>query len=127
MRKSVLALGAAVLIGGPTALAFFSGGFFDRPRLIAGTGAWALVVVAGVLAPRPLPSSTPGRLALAGLFLLTAWTALSLMWAPLGGRAQDDLQRLLLYLGFFTASLALLRGPAVRRGLEPALVLGSLG
>jgi hypothetical protein len=57
---------------------------------------------------------------------LTAWTALSLIWAPLGGRAQDDLQRLLLFLGFFTAALALLRGAGVRRWLEPGVVLGAL-
>jgi hypothetical protein len=126
MRKSALAIGAGVLVSGPTALAFFAGGFFDRPRLIAGIVAWALVIVAAVLAPRPLPSSVPGRLALAGLFLLTAWTALSLTWAPLGGRAQDDLQRVLLYLAFFIASLALLRGPLVRRWLEPAVALGAL-
>jgi O-antigen ligase/polysaccharide polymerase Wzy-like membrane protein len=126
MRKTMLALGAAVLIGGPTALAFFSGGFFDRPRLIAGIAAWALVVVAAVLSPQPLPSGAAGRLALAGLVLLTAWMAVSLIWAPLGGRAQDDLQRLLLYLGFFIAALALLRGVGVRRWLEPAVVLGAL-
>jgi hypothetical protein len=126
MRKAALASGAVVAVAGPTALAFFSGGFFDRPRLLAGIAAWALVVVAAVCAPRPLPSTTPGRLALGGLFLLTAWTALSLIWAPLGGRAQDDLQRLLLYLGFFTAALALLRGAGVRRWLEPGVVLGAL-
>jgi hypothetical protein len=126
MRKSVLASAAWVLIAGPTALAFFSGGFFDRPRLIAGIAAWALVVVAAVLAPRLIPTSPTARVALAGLFLLTAWTALSLIWAPLGGRAQDDIQRLLLYLGFFTASLALLRGPVVRRWLEPAIVMGAM-
>jgi hypothetical protein len=127
MRKWVLAIAAAALIAGPTALAFFSGGFFDRPRLIAGIVAWGLVLVAAVLAPRPLPASGAGRAALAGLFLLTAWTALSLIWAPLGGRAQDDLQRLLLYLAYFTAALALLRGPVVRRWLEPAVALGALG
>jgi hypothetical protein len=126
MRRSVLALGAVTLIGGAITIAFFSGGFFDRPRLVAGIVAWALVVVAAVFAPHPLPTSTAGRLALAGLFGLTAWTALSLIWAPLGGRAQDDLQRLLLYLAFFTAALALLRGSVVRRWLEPAVVLGSL-
>jgi hypothetical protein len=126
MPKWLLAIGAAALIGGPTALAFFSGGFFDRPRLIGGIVAWGLVLVAAVLAPRPVPTSAAGRAALAGIFLVTAWTALSLIWAPLGGRAQDDLQRLLLYLAFFTASLALLRGPVVRRWLEPALMLGAL-
>jgi O-Antigen ligase len=126
MRKWVLAIGAAALVGGPTTLAFLSGGFFDRPRLIAGIVAWALVAVAAVLAPRPIPTSPAGRVALAGLFMLTAWTALSIIWAPLGGRAQDDLQRLLLYLGFFTASLALLRGAVVQRWLEPAVVLGAV-
>jgi O-Antigen ligase len=126
MRRAALAIAAAALVAGPTALAFFSGGFFDRPRLIAGIAAWVLVVVAAVLSPQPVPRSTAGRLALAGLFVLTAWTALSLIWAPLGGRAQDDLQRLLLYLGFFTAALALLRGPVTRRWLEPVVAGGAL-
>jgi hypothetical protein len=126
MRKLVLAIAAVAVIALPTALAFFSGGFFDRPRLIAGIGAWVLVFVVAVAAPQPLPRSTAGRIALAGLVLLTAWTALSLIWAPLGGRAQDDLQRLLLYLAYFAAGLALLRGPLVRRWLEPAMAGGAL-
>src|SRR5919108_3381863 len=126
MRKSVLALGVAVLIGGPTALAFFSGGFFDRPRLVAGIVAAALVIVTAALASRALPAAKPGRVALVGLSLLTAWTALSLVWTPLGGRAQDDLQRLLLYLGFFVAGMALLREVRVRRWLEPAVAGGAL-
>jgi O-Antigen ligase len=126
MRRSLLAVGAVALVGGPAALAFFSGGYFDRPRIIAGIAAWGLVVIAALVAPRPLPSSTPGRVALAGLFLLCAWTALSITWAPVAGRAQDDLQRLLLYLGVFIAALAMLRGAGARRWLEPALVLGAL-
>jgi O-antigen ligase len=124
MRRSVLAVGAAVVIFGPTALAFFSGGFFGPARLIAAMAACALVIVAVVLAPQPLPSSTAGRLALGGLALLTAWTAFSIAWAPLAGRAQDDLERLVLYLAFFFAATVLLRGAQVRRWLEPALVLG---
>ncbi len=125
MRRWVLAAGATALIGLPTVLAFFSGGFFDEPRIIAALAAWALVVLVALFAPRPLPVSTPGRLALLGLVLLCAWTALSLTWAPIGGRAQDDLQRLLLYLGAFTAAIALLRETGVRRALEPALALGT--
>ena len=125
MRRSVLAVGAAVVIFGPTALAFFSGGYFGPARLIAAIAAWVLVVVIALLAPRPLPSSTPGRAALAGLALLTIWTALSILWTPLGGRGQADLQRLLLYLGFFFAATVLLRGAVARRWLEPALVLGA--
>src|SRR6188472_3085907 len=110
MRRLVLGCAAVALVAGPTAIAFFSGGFFDRPRLIAGLVAWALVVVAALASPSPLPRSTPARLALAGLLLLTVMTALSVLWAPIGGRAQDDLQRLLLYLAFFYAGLVLLRG-----------------
>ncbi|MEA2419187.1 MAG: hypothetical protein QOE60_1393 [Thermoleophilaceae bacterium] len=125
MRRSVLAVGAAVVIFGPTALAFFSGGYFGPARLIAAIATWALVLVVLLLTPDPLPSSTAGRVALAGLALLTAWTAASLAWAPLAARAQDDLERLVLYLGFFFAATVLLRGPVVRRWLEPALVLGA--
>jgi hypothetical protein len=125
MRRSVLAVGAAVVIFGPTALAFFSGGYFPEPRLIAAVAAWVLVVVLALVAPRPLPSSTAGRIALAGLALLTVWTAASLTWTEVPGRTQADLQRLCLYLGFFFAATVLLRGAAVRRWLEPALVLGT--
>ncbi len=125
MRSWVLAAGATALIVLPTALAFFSGAFFDEPRIIGALVAWALVVLVAVASATPLPLSTAGRLALLGLALLSAWTAVSLTWAPVGGRAQDDLQRLLLYLGAFTAALALLREPPVRRALEPALALGA--
>ena len=122
----MLAAGVTAVVALPTVLAFFSGGFFDKPRLAGALVAWALVVVVALAAPWPLPSSRPGRLALLGLFLLCAWTAVSFAWAPLGARAQDDLQRLLMYLAFLVAAIALLRGPHVRRLLEPAVVLGAL-
>ncbi len=125
MRRWVLAAGAMALLALPTVLAFFSGGFFDKPRLAGALVAWALVCLVAVAAPQPLPTSLPGRLALFGLFLLCAWTALSFAWAPLGGRAEDDLQRLLLYLAFMSAAVALVRGPIMRRLLEPAVVLGA--
>ena len=64
-------------------------------------------------------------MALLGLALLFGWVTLSFIWAPLGNRAQDDSQRLLLYLGFMIAGAALLRPPWVRRWLEPAIVLGA--
>jgi hypothetical protein len=126
MRNWVFAAGTLALLTVATVLAFFSGGFFDEPRIVGAGVAWALVVFAAVLAPRPLPRSRHGRLALLGLFLLCAWVALSVAWAPIAGRTVDDLQRLLLYLGFMIAGAALLRGPLVRRWLEPALVLGAL-
>jgi hypothetical protein len=125
MRKWLLAIGAAALVSGSTALAFFSGGFFDRPRVVAALAAWVGVILVAVAAPKPLPESTAGRVALGGLFLLCVWTGLSIAWAPIGGRAQDDLQRLLLYLGFFITAVPLLRGEGARRWLEPGLVLGA--
>ena len=126
MRRWVLAACATALVALPTLLAFFSGGFFDKPRLAAALVAWLLVVLVAVAAPRPLPASLPGRLALLGLFLLCVWTAVSFAWAPIGARAQDDLQRLLLYLAFMIAAVALVRGPVMRRLLEPGVVLGAL-
>jgi len=126
MRRRVLAAGAVVLLLLPAVLAFLSGGFFDKPRLGAAVTAWALVGVVAILSPRPLPSTRSGQLALLGLLLLTAWVIASFAWAPIGARAQDDAQRLLLYLGFLIAGAGLAREPVVRRWLEPAIVLGAV-
>ena len=86
MHSAVSAALAAALIAGPTVLAFFSGGYFDRPRMIAGILAWSAVLAAVVLAPRVLPRGTGGRIAVAGLAALCIWTALSLLWTPIGER-----------------------------------------
>jgi O-Antigen ligase len=126
MSGPVRAIAAAIAVGGPTILAFFSGGFFDRPRLIATIVAWALVAVVALTAEEPLPRSAAGRCALAGLLLLLAWTALSFEWAPLGERVQHDAERLLLYLGYFLAAMALLRETWLHRALEPLLAVGVL-
>jgi hypothetical protein len=116
---------AVVLLAAPTVLAFFSGGFFDQPRLVAGAGAWILVALAALVGERPLPATRLPRLAVAALALLTAWTGLSLLWAPLSAAATDDLQRDLLYLGALLAATALLRA-AISRAVEPALAGGAL-
>jgi hypothetical protein len=126
IRTAVPVAGAVMLIGGPTVLAFHSGGYFDRPRLIAGLVAWSVALVVAVVAPRPLPSSAAGRIALAGLGALCAWTALSLLWAPVASAAVDDLQRLLLYLGYALGATALFAQTWVARWLEPALAAGAL-
>jgi hypothetical protein len=126
MRRALPGLATAVLIGGSTTIAFFAGGFFDRPRLVATAAAWVLVVLVALFAPRPLPTSAPGWMALGGLSLLCAWTALSVGWAPVAGRAEDDLQRLLLYAAAFISALAALRDARVRSWVEPALVLAVL-
>src|SRR5436190_9187896 len=131
MRPAVLACSRVALLAGPTALAFFSGGYFETtrpavPRLIAGIVAWLLVAVAALTVPRPLPGSRAGRLAVAGLAGLAAWSAISLAWAPLAGPAFRDVQRLVLYLGALIAAAALLRDRRAARAVEPALAAGTL-
>jgi hypothetical protein len=126
VRRAITLLAAVVLLAGPTALAIFQGGYFDPARLIAAMVAWILFAVAALVSPQPLPRSTGGRLALAGLVLLTAWTGASIAWAPLSAPATDALQRLLLYVAALGAAAALMREPLARRALEPALALGTL-
>jgi hypothetical protein len=121
MRRIDLGLAAPVLLG-PAALAFAKGGYFDVPRLVAGVVACVVVIVVAVRDPRPLPRDA--FLAVGGLAALTAWTGLSITWAPIAGPASDDFQRLLLYLFAFVAAVAVLRPPAVRRLVEPVLLAG---
>ena len=119
------AIAAAVALGAPLVLSFFSGGFFDEPRLWAAGATWAVLglLVLTERAP-PLPSSSAGRLAAGGLAALAVLTGLSLLWAPLAGPAHDDLQRLLLYLGAFAVGTVALRRPEGRLA-EPVLGLGA--
>src|SRR5256885_846973 len=67
MRTAALTGGRVAVLAGATVLAFFSGGFFDVPRLVAGVVAWLLVAAAALLALPLFPRSTPGRVAVAGL------------------------------------------------------------
>ena len=115
----------AVLLGGPTVLAFFSGGYFDRPRLWAAVVAWLLVLAAALVIPRPWPRTWPAWMASRGLAGLTGWTALSIGWAPMRDVAQADAQRLLLYLGVLIGGAAVLRRRAAVRWLEPGLAAGA--
>ena len=116
----------ALLLAAPTVLAFFSGGYFAAPRLIAAAAIWGLVLAAAWIVPQAWLRERSGQLALLGLLLLTLLVGLSILWAPLRGTAQADLQRLLLYLGAFLAAVALLRGRAGLRLVEPALGAGAL-
>jgi hypothetical protein len=108
MRARLPVLFALPLLLGPGLLACLNGAYFDGPRLWAAIAAWALLAVAALTLPRPLPASGPGQAALGGLAALTAWTAISLTWAPDGGAAVDDVQRLLLYLPYLTLAIAVL-------------------
>ena len=123
--NAVRILGAAVLLAGPVTIAFFSGGYFDEPREIAGIAVWALVVVGAVASPRPFPRRWPGRLAIVALLALTGWIALSIDWTPLAGAAQDDAQRVALYVGALIAAAALLGPRPAARWVEPALAAGA--
>ena len=126
MRRAALTAATAVALVGPTALAFAAGGYNDRPRLIAGIVVWSVLAVAVLAGARPLPRRRPGRMALAGLALLAAWTGLSLAWAPLAGPAFHDAQRVVVYLGALAAAAALLYPRAAARAAEPVLAAGTV-
>jgi len=124
MRRAALAPATGLLLAGPTALAFYSGGFFTEPRLIAALAAWLLVLALAIAGPSPLPRSAPGWMAVGGLTLLVAWSALSISWAPLRGPATEDVERLLLYLAALLVAIAVTRSLPITRAVEPALAAG---
>jgi hypothetical protein len=126
-RRTRLAL-AALLLAAPTVLAFFSGGYFSvihgQVGVLTTALAWLLVAAVLVLEPAPLPPSRAGRVALAALAGLTAWSALSLLWSPLLDPGLADVERCALYLAAFLLGAAVLRGPDLTRAVEPALLAG---
>jgi O-antigen ligase len=128
-RRLAVSLAAVALLGGPTALAFFSGGYFDGPRAWAGVGAWALVGAAALLRPwrrRGAGRSLGGPVAIISLALLAAWTLLSITWAPIAGDAYHAGQLVVLYLGALIAAAWLLGEAPLQRVAEPALALGTV-
>ena len=125
MRRAVPAVAAACLLIGPAVLAFYSGGYYAEPRLIAAIVVWVLVLALALIGPAPLPRTLPGALALGGLVLIAAWSALSLTWAPLAGPAIENVQRLVLYVGALTLAIGVLRVPRAARAVEPALAAGA--
>ncbi len=126
MRPALLLVARALLVGGPTALAFASGGYFDGPRLVAlGVAAVALALVA-LAEPAPLPRTAPAQVAVGALVLLAGWVALSATWAPLGDVAGDDTERVGLYAVALTAAAAAWRSRPAAALVEPAAALGIL-
>jgi hypothetical protein len=117
MRRRVRAVVAGGLLLLPVIVAFSRGGYFDAARLRAGIAACVLAAAAMLLGLR---TTRAGKVALGGMAALTAWTALSLTWAPMGGPAIDDLERLVLYLAALVAAAAVLD----TRATEPALLAG---
>ena len=126
MRAALRTALAVLLLAIPTIVAFYSGGYFAGPRLIAGAAVWLLALAGFWLADDPLPRRGFGRLALLGLVGLALVVATSITWAPLRSVAQADLQRLLLYVGALLAAAALLRGRVGLRFSELILAGGAL-
>jgi hypothetical protein len=116
----------AVLLGGPAALAFFTGGYFNEARAWAGLGAWLLVLAAIALQRRALPRAGGAWVALGGLAALAAWTLASIGWAPIAGSAYHASQVVILYVGVLLAATLLLRERRCQRAVEPALAAGTL-
>ncbi len=125
MRPRLLVPVCVLLAGGPTVIAFFSGGFFSDARLVALIVTWALVGVCAIVAPDPLPRGA-GLLSAIGLALYTGWIALSAKWSSLPGQAGFDAERALLYLGAFVAAAAAFRTRPAARMLEVALAAGTV-
>jgi hypothetical protein len=125
MRRAVPSAAAAYLLIVPTVLAFYSGGYYSEPRLLAGIVVWALVLALAVVGPAPLPRTLPGALAVGGLVLITIWSAISISWAPLGGPAIQNVQRLVLYAGALLLAIGALRAPRTLRAVEPVLAAGA--
>jgi len=125
-RPTALVLAVPLLLG-PGVVALFSGGYSDTARAAAGVAAWLLLAATAALMPRPLPRSAPAMVALGALAALSAWTAASLAWAPLGEPAGEDVQRLLLYVAALAAATRILREPEAARLAEPLLLAGIAG
>jgi tetratricopeptide (TPR) repeat protein len=103
-------VGGALAFALTLGLAFDGGGYapasFDRGLVGVGAAALLLVVLAG--------GARPGRLStalLAGLVLLTAWTALSWLWSDSPPIALDEAPRVAVYLG--AAGVVVLAGRRV--------------
>ena len=114
-----------LLLAGPTALAFFAGGYFQGARSWAGAGVW-LAVLLGLAAGARLPRSREALVTLTGLALLAAWALVSIVWAPVQNDAYQAGQIAMLYVGGLLASSLVLRGRAVAAAAELALAAGTL-
>jgi len=125
IRAGALTVARLVLLAGPTAIAFFAGGYFPEAQAWAGLVAWVLVAVALVAIPWPPRLGRPFWLAAGALLLLAAWSLLSMGWAPIRGGAYHAGQLVLAYLGALVAAALLLGGSGIRRWVEPALAAGA--
>jgi O-Antigen ligase len=128
MRAGALLSARATLVAGPVALAFFSGGFFDRPRDIALVVAG--VVLAALVAAAPagqlVPPHPAARVALVAAAAYAGWIGLSATWAPVRDYAGDDAERALLYATVLAAAAIAFRERRAARALEPLAAAGTM-
>jgi hypothetical protein len=120
--------GRAALLAGPVVLAFFSGGFFDRPRDIAllGAGVALAVLVAAAPPDQLVPAHPAARVALVAAAAYAGWIGLSVTWAPVRDYAGDDAERALLYATVLAAATIAFRERRAARLLEPLAAAGTL-
>jgi O-Antigen ligase len=120
--------GRVALVAGPVALAFFSGGFFDRARDIAllAAGVVLALLVAAAPAGRLVPPHRAARAALVAAAAYAGWIALSATWAPVRDYAVDDAERALLYATVLAAAAIAFRERRAARALEPLAAAGTL-
>ena len=130
MRRAVLLVAAACASWSPLPVH----GLVHRrilppaAELIAGLVIWSLVLALAVVGPAPLPRTLAGALVLGGLAALAVWSAVSILWAPLAGPAQESAQRLtVLQVGALLLGIGALRSPRAMRAVEPTLAGGGGG
>jgi hypothetical protein len=122
MRPAALLLVRSVLVAGPVALAFATGGFTDAGRLVALGAVWACVAAAALAGD--LPRARASWVAVGALAGLAGWVAITTTWAPLGDQAGDDAERVLLYLGAVVAGALVWRPRGAARVVEPLTAAG---
>ncbi len=121
-----LLLPRVLLLTGPVALAFFSGGFTDGAREAALAVAAATLVVILALAPRSLvPRQGAVVTAVAGLIGLAAWVTASGAWSPVSEVAGDDAERVTLYALVLVCALAAGRERVAARWTEVGVAAGA--
>jgi hypothetical protein len=123
-RRLVHAAIRALALGGPVALAFASGGFYDEGRQLALIAVAALLGLWALVGPGPLPRDRRALLALGGLAGYCGWVAVSAEWAPRADVAHADLERALLYLGALALGATLWQDRRAARAVEPAIAAG---
>jgi hypothetical protein len=125
-RARAVPVAAALLLGGPTVLAFFSGGYGVESQLVAAAVTLLVLAVLAATAPWPLVPSPVALVALAALVGLAVWTGLSIDWSRIRNLAADETAQLGLYASFFAAALVIVQERSVRRAAPIVLLAGAV-